>query len=392
MTYVYDMPSVILALIGRSFPERGDSVSLVLTLPAVVAMVTSFLIAPLLMKFSKKVLALASIALGFLSGMLVILFGAHSFGMLLVASVMIGITAGSIPSITNTLLTMHTTQENRARIIGYNVSFGAVGNTIFMLLAGALSRDGNWIHSYYTYFLIIPLFLFVLWKLPMDRPSTVQTTTQDENRSEQPAENSTVPPYIYIMFVSFVLLTCSFYIWTLRYSSYVITEFKLGTSMEAGLVSSTYTCICIITGFLVQPWFRVFRKFSVPVAMLICGAGMLIPVFTTGSIAGLFVSGILYGLGATISIASTYSMIGLIIPKQKTGFFMSLFNGGYNLGKFCSQYLAMLAVLIFGNFLGNFRMAAIGCIVAACIGTPAYFAAYRQINSVSSQPSVGKEF
>lgn len=98
----------------------------------------------------------------------------------------------------------------------------------------------------------------------------------------------------------------------------------------------------------------------------------------------MFLSAVLLGFGATFAISSTYSVIGLTIPEKKTGFYMSLFNGGYNLGKFCSPYYAGAAAAIFGTFLSGYRAASAGCAIAACIGFPAYLAAYRMMHRPES--------
>lgn len=386
LTYVCDMPSVILALLNRSFPGQEAAVTLILTLPSVVGMVTSFAMAPCLLRFSGKILALISVACAFASGMVFLIGGSRSIGLLLFGSVLIGITAGSIPSITNTLLTMYSSPENRARLLGLNVSIGAVGNTVFLLLAGVFSRSGNWVRAYFTYFAVIPIFLFVLWKLPYDRPAqAAEKGTEKSAAGRDPAgAGRSVPRWIIPMFVSFLLFACAFYIWTLRYSSYIITEYSLGTSLEAGMVSSTYTVCCILAGIVMPYWARLTRRMNVPAAMLVTALAMLVPTFTTTSLTGMFVSAVLLGFGATFAISSSYSVIGLTIPEEKTGFYMSLFNGGYNLGKFCSPYFSGAAVAISGTFLSNYLAAAAGCAAAALIGFRAYFAAYRKIHDTAA--------
>ncbi len=83
LTYVCDMPSVILALMNQDFPGQEAAVTLILTLPSIVGMVTSFAMTPCLLRFSRKVLALLSVASAFASGMVFLISGSHSIGILL---------------------------------------------------------------------------------------------------------------------------------------------------------------------------------------------------------------------------------------------------------------------------------------------------------------------
>ena len=387
---MWSVTNPMLAYIIQSYPDVAVSrVTSILTIPGLVALFVSFLIGPLALKINKKYILLFTVGTTLIYySIFAVVGGSGPFVLLLVAAGILGINRGAGIALVNSSIAEFLNPEKRAANIALCAAI-MQGGAAFMATVGgriaSASGGENWAVSHYLGFLCIPAmiaFAAIMPKKPDEETppgDDAQKSAQGTDKESIPGEaakneRSRIPMRIFaIIALQFAFIVC-FSAYFLNSSIYIIIEYELGTSADAGLVSSTFTMIGVLTGLTYKIWGKILKKWIVPFGYTIAIFGILTMLSVTTTIAGIWAAAVMISIGFNLANPYVSSKVISLSPKKYVPVFMSIHIGCTNLAIF----LASSILGFFGGFLGSgvagaLRVAAIllpCCAVAASLLFP----------------------
>ncbi|MGM9792385.1 MAG: MFS transporter, partial [Candidatus Cryptobacteroides sp.] len=156
-----------LGIIRDHFADAPDMlVQLVVSLPALLIIVTNLLF-PLLCRLMKtRTLALAGLLLYVLAG--AGCFFVDSIGLLLVLRALLGVSVGMIMPLSTGLLAYYFPPEKQAGLMGLSAAMNQMGGVVATLLAGLLANI-SWNYAFLVYLMGLAAVVMVLLFLPNER-------------------------------------------------------------------------------------------------------------------------------------------------------------------------------------------------------------------------------
>ena len=390
-------PSI--AYIIDSYPNvSADFVSMLITIPGIVALFVSFFIGPLILKYNKKYLLMISVSITLLYfGIFAGVGGRGPFFALVIAAGLIGVHRGAGSALVNSAVGEFMEPEKRAVSLALCSSMMQAGGGIVAIFGGfiAAGNDGaDWPLAHYIGLIsivTIVLFALLMPKKPDQANKTEikshfgksQTSLDTELDEKTSALNiiktgmREISPKVYlIMALHFAFVACmiAFPLYT---SIYIISEHQLGTSVEAGLVTMTNTFFSVIVGLTYRYWGKLFGKWIVPVGYMISIAGFAFKFAVTTHIAGIWVAGMLVGVGWNLANPYVSSQIMSLSPQKIMPFSISIHLGFQNLAFFLAPFALRLFGRIFGGGLSGSLMAVIVGLIM-CLGASVFLFAKRE--------------
>jgi len=348
----------------------------ILTVPGIVAMVVSFCIGPLSLKISKKHLLLAAIASSWIYYATYVLVGERGpFGLLLVASCILGIIRGSGSTLVNAMIGDYVEPEKRAARIAMCSAILHSGAGFTSLVGGAIAagNDGsNWPFSFLLGFVSIPaviIFAIMMPKKP-EAPEHADGGVRDSRGQGAPGAAIEdkgrgkgllgIPVKVLVVIgVHFVFMLC-LAAYFLNSSIYIIIDYGLGTSADAGLVGSSFTITAVIVGLTFSIWEKYIGKWIVPLSYFLALLGFMAMLFITTTIAGIWSAAFLLSLGMNLAGPYIISRLMAMTSPRLAPVSISIYMGCLNLGMFISPYiLGFTGGLLGGGISGALRTALI---------------------------------
>ena len=352
----------VLAYIYQAYADvPKGTVALILLIPSLVGVFTAFLIGPIMRKIPKKIIILVAIACVACSGgMFYFLAGNCPISILLIAAVLLGFVQGSMASVPAAVITENTEVETRGKFLGFQTASLNAGSLLMSVLGGVLGAT-RWQNAYLILFIAIPIFIFVALIMPMDQPESI-------NKASAPKQP--IPREVYFMCVHFALMFICFYTFAVNISAYVILEYKLGTSAQAGLVAALSTIMGVITGLSFGKLVQKTKDLTVPIACVLVALGYFASANLTGSLAGCLIGSVLLGFGKSSVMPYVINKISITAKGPNIPICISLLIGCMNLGMFVSNYvIGFLSGLFGGNSIySTFTTCAIFSLVTAVLG------------------------
>ncbi len=364
----------IIAYIMQSYPDIAPTtVSQILTTPALVGTIYAFCVGVLHKKIPAKYLMILAQGCLFAYGMIFLFLGGTApVGVLIAAAGLAGVGQGS----NNTLLAIALAEacpdpDKRGGILGICMSVMNVGGVFFSTVGGMLAVE-RWNNAYYLYFIIAVSLALQFIFLPKGAFQAAPVAEKSEKKS-----GGKLPVKVWLICCNYFLFFLALYVYGLNISEYIITTYKLGTSVEAGLASSMVT----VGGIAAGAFFGIYsvkwlKKFTVPVLMGLCVVGLVVPILVTTNVFALYVCGII--LGFAMSGCGPYVMgyLGQICPPEQYSTALSIYSGFMNGGMVVAvTVLAFLANLLCGDpnsVPAKFQVGAILAAVAFLTSVPIY--------------------
>jgi MFS family permease len=264
-----------------------------------------------------------------------------------------GVGAAALGSLNVTIIGDLYRRQQRAQVMGYNVSVQSTGTAIYPALGGFLALFG-WFFPFYLPLFAIPIGLAALLKLevpkPEDRLSLRQYFTQVGIvlRNQQVAGLFLVSTSVFIMLYGAIITYLPFL---------VITSFFVD-SFIAGLVISLISVAAAIVSLFVS---RLAQRFSMKTVLLsafpFTALGLfLIPFAPTLLL--LLVPVAFYGIGMGFAMPSTQTLLVRLAPTEYRAALMSLNGFVLRLGQTLGP-LIMAMVLSFWALPGVYWVAAL---------------------------------
>ena len=364
------MTSPLLAYIMQSYPEIDQGAAMrLMTLPALVGLVVSFLVGPVATKISRKLLIVLSACCAFAYFVIFVIIGGNGpFYMLLAAAGISGICQGSAMILTTSIVGEFIEAAKRATVIALSGAVMNGGGALVNLIGGIIAAGNggaNWPYAYYLGMLYIPA-IILFWIIMPDKPDTAAAGPAAPGVPEAAAKSGGLPVravLIIILSVVFFLCIISF---MLNISIYVISEYKLGTSVESGLANSLFTILGIAAGFAFALLVKVFRKWIVFAGYALTAVGLFMLVFIHASLIGVYAGACLMGFGFNMANPYLVSRLIGITPPRLIPIAVSLQMGGANLGMFFAMdILGFLSRFAGGGMKGLFTVSAAGASICA---------------------------
>ena len=363
------------AYIGLAYPDVSPTtVSSLISLPNLFGLISSRIIGPIAIKVKKGPLAGVAIASVVLYCLIFYVNGkAHGpFGIYYIGCVLAGIAQGTHAALLNGLLGLHFQAEERGRrIANYNVWLN-IGALIVLQVSGIIAARNDGAQWYNAYLLgIFPLvgciiFLAMTSKIHADVPTIVQT---ENPAAVQRGRISDIPKKAFPLIIALALGHACFYIaqfaFNTNVSNYIITEYNLGTSAQAGTASSLVRLSMIIFTALFPVFKKVLKGWMVACGYLCAAIGLTI-MMVGKSLPAAFICAIFIGAATGMSFSAVYEKATSFVPALCVSLGSAIVTGITNIGSSTSTYIM---AAISNPFGGSMPVKFVVGIVFALIAT-----------------------
>lgn len=381
---ITNVTNAIIAYIAASYQQVDPTlVTSILTIPALVGTFVSFVSGPLALKVNKKYLIIGAAMCDMVYYATFFIVGSNGpFEALLIAAIFPGFSRGAIMPLANASIGEFVKdEEKRGSAVAVNAALVnicfAVGMLVFSSLA---SRNGgvNWNEAYIVG--LVPLVSIVVFGLLMpkypdeeENPQAAGATMSavESEKAEEPASERKgsilkgIPALVALIIVVGIVYTISFNVFSQQYSRYIISEFALGTSVEAGMASAVLTVCSFVTGMTYKYWNRFLKNWTSTVAFAIVASGLFLMAFVHGPIAVVFASAALIGIGNSLFFPYLMSQIMVVTNPKVLPVAMSLYQGCVNLSMFAALYVTVFFGGLIGPSVANiFLVGGIGVLIA----------------------------
>lgn len=286
LLYTTSMTTPGIALIAKAFPDvSADVVKQIAALPSLMGILGSLLTGQLVRFMNKKTILYIAMTLQFFGGILPAFYGDMTF--ILTCRSVFGIGYGMIFPISASLIADLFEGRERDGLMGYKGAVGAAAGVVFQMLGGYLALI-SWRYVFLGFLLVIPIFLFILLKLPEPekKPAPVASTGESQGGL------SALTWIISILNVGFNIFQFSF----MTNVAIVMAEGKIGNAAQAGMVLTVFTIGAFFAGLLYGKISQIFKKYAVALAVGLIGAAFALFINADTYILFL-IAGLIFGLG-----------------------------------------------------------------------------------------------
>lgn len=323
----------------ETFPGETFAMSLVLNMPAFLAVVISLMVPAMLKKISHRGLIVISLIVG---GIGVICGGLVENVWYIVAMRTLAGIAYAIDSVMFTIIItdIFYDETKRAAFLGIFNTFTSVFGALMSLVAGVLAA-AHWTGAFTALTIFaIPMVLLGLLFIPGENAIDRSKFQPEETAAESQVATGGKRP----LGTRFVLLVISFSLFNLAlcgwsyFQSVFLAEFNIGGPALAGTLTSVYTVFSAISAAcFVLVYTKLKGKTGLPAAIVMLIA-LSLPIFNqsvTGAVITSACSGAAYGM----MITHLYSYTAAIVPAERLDTGVSIAVSCGSLG------------LVIGNFL-----------------------------------------
>ena len=362
----------ILAYIMQGYPNvNPTTVSQILTTPALVGTGYAFCVGLLHKKIPAKYLMILSQGCLFAYGMIFLFLGGTApIGVLIAAAGLLGIGQGSNNTLLAIALSEACPDENkRGGILGICMSVMNIGGVIFTNVGAALAVN-RWQNAYMTFFVVAASLVLQFLFLPKGAFKAAPAPA-----AEQKKEKTALPAKVWLICINYFFFFLALYVYGTNVSEYIVTTYKLGTSIEAGLASSMVTVGGIFAGALFGVYSKWTKKLTVPVMMALASVGLSLCCFFPNIIL-VYCAGILGGFAMSGANPYIMSYMAQITTPDQYSSALSIFSGFMN-GGMCVAItvLAFITKMICGDGAHvptKFLVGLIMCVGCAVTAVPIY--------------------
>lgn len=366
MTYAQVSPTVVQTL---------------LVTPALIGTIYGFLVGPLNKRVPSKYLILLCQAAMLLYGIIFFTVGGKNIYILIAAAGLAGINQGAMNTMIGLQLAAAISDDTRRGTM-FGITSGVmnlVGVGIQNIGGIVAARTGSWQNAYLVW---IPIYavgiLVTLFCLPNTAPEGRSKAASEgaEQGGAQGETRSMVPAFVIALHYFFFFLFL--YVFGTNVSAYIQNVYHLGDAASAALGASMVTIGGIFAGFLYGGYYRILKKWTVPVLMGLCVAALALPIFITTSLAAIYVCGFVLGFAMMGCNPYILNYLHEVYPNTQYGSAMAVFAGFMNFGMVVAIYVInFLTSLFFGDanlMNGKFTIAAVGQLLVFLVSIPIYAA------------------
>lgn len=362
--------TAVLAYIIADYAAQGVSIGKivsVMTIQPLVGVFMAFLVGPISMRVSKKLLMMLALVLVIINGFIFAFMGGTcNYNWLLLASAFTGIVSGIVSTVPNSVVSQYVDSfEERGKYTGYNNAF-IQGGALVMSAVGGFLGAMRWQYAYYLYFLAVPALIIVSVLCPADEiKGDVKKT---------PIEFNKIPGRVWLMCLHYVIFFVCCYTFSVYISSYIISDFQLGTSAQAGLATALLTISAVLSAAFYSKYNKKLGKWFMPFFCMTMTIGYLLCTTLTMTLAGCMIGAFLIGIGKSAIVPYVIGESSKVVPKQLMPLSISMIMGSMSLGMFLSKYITgWICIPLGGETTYNrFVATTIICVIAVIMGLMIY--------------------
>ncbi|MBW1606136.1 MFS transporter [Lactobacillus sp. Sy-1] len=313
--------SPALPAMQKTFSDYSPTlVNMVATIQQIPAFIVLLMSAPLAKRFGiKQMIGLGILLMG-ISG--VVPAFVPNLWFILGSRIIFGIGIGLINSLAITIINIFYGGDDQAQMLGNRNSFETIGLCIVNILVGQLLNI-SWQVSFLSYFFILVI-LVIFWKVVPDIKST-ETVDQDGNQTHAQVNFAVILAGVFCAVMTMGLATVSVMTPT------IVVNGKLGSATDASFVITIFTIASMLMGFLFGQFFKIFRRFVLPLGLLVFTIGLSIMNFAPNLV--ILTIGVVI-IGGAYPLAGTYvfNLMDTVAPKNSNALANSILLVGCNVG------------------------------------------------------------
>ena len=367
LIYLGNFVSPVISLISAEFPEVSTSViKMLTTIPSLMMVVMALVSGGLTSRYPIKKIVIVASLFSLVGGLMPVLI--PGFTALLISRFIFGIGHGLIFPMASAIINQLFTGKQRDKIMGIRAGIGALIGSAYATVAGIMGAMG-WRASLACTAVVIPLALFIAWKCPENELAKRAPAADAGAVKEQ---RLTTKTYIIcgLLFI-YNMLMVTF----MTNLSLVVAKDGLGTTAQAGTISSTYTMAACVAGLIFGTVKGKVGRYISPLAFGLVGIGFVVLYFAP-SITLFYVGAILYGIGfGFYNPALTMVAAQTAAQPKYAPIAISLYTSCVGLGQFLASIILPVVAGVFG-LTGNrtdWAIAMVGCLIFA-VGAALYIA------------------
>jgi MFS family permease len=322
LTFGVNAATPALAEIAKAFPDVSPRlIKMVITIPSLLIMPSTLLCGALSRIVGKKKLLIVGMLLFAVGGLAPAFYGGVVF--ILFMRGVFGVGSGFLLPISQALVADYFEGNDRDAYMGYSSSNAAIWGIVFTLMGGFLC-DIYWRHTFYAYLLVVPVFLFIVAKMPEP------TMLRESERSKSAGLTGKTWLWVSIYFVYNIVMFCF-----ISDIAFIISSDKIGNAGTAGIAMTFASVGGIIAGLILGWITKSLRNYSFVLALTFLTAGSILLVFAYT--AAMFMLGCgIWGLGFGIFNALIILQIMGSVAKSATAFALAVMTSAMGIGQFIS--------------------------------------------------------
>ncbi len=326
-----------LEIISRHFSDSSRlEVQLIVSMPALFIVISSFFFSRLSSRFGAKTLVMAGLVLYTVGGVAAGL--CDSIAVLLLMRALVGVGVGIIMPLSTGLLSYYFAPEKRDGLMGLSSAANQLGGVIATLAAGVLSNI-SWRLSFLVYLMGLISIVLCLIFMPNDRIRS-GSSTDGGNMLAVLRRNKVHIACMFLLMTAFFIYPANFAIVT---AAEGVIPIKLCAVIMAGM-----DLVAFCGGLAFVSVKRICGKYAKFAAPLLFLAGYCLLAFVggwTGTLAGSVLVGFANGIGVPFIISSASANEG----KAATTTVMPLISAALYLAQFLSPFLLSLVTALCTN-------------------------------------------
>lgn len=358
--------SPALGEIGAAFPAVGRTwIRLIVTIPALMIVVFSFVSAGLSKRVGKRKLVLFGVGLYVAAGAGSSL--APSFGALFACRLLLGMAAGIFVPLANALILDFFEGPESGRMMGLAAMCNNIGGMIGPFFAGLLAA-ASWRRTFLIYLMGAPVFILCLVGL-----------REPPRGKAEASERSRLPAGVLALGASTVLYMIAFTTVPVNLALFVSAE-SLGSTGAVGAILAIFSLFGIVEGAFLPQLVRLLRSALIPLALALMGAGFAL-LYAARDMGMILASVIVFGAGAGGIIPLLFLTASRKAPRGSSTLAMSFISSCVYLGQFLMPFVFDLIGAAGGDSSIRFGFLALGCCLAISSLAAACVAIQRKIGS-----------
>jgi MFS family permease len=372
-----NVTSSLLAYIMASYPDlEPTTVMQIMTFPGLIGIVVSFAIGPLALRISKKALMIVAVSTLLIYFVVFAFVGGEGpFLVLLVAACLTGICSGSGITLTNSMISDYVIDESkRANYVALSMAIMNGGSALISVSGGFIAAGNggaDWPLAYYCGVIILPALIAFIILMPKKPEAAPMQATANVTSDSSEATAQRIP----LKAVAIIIVHAGFFLcysgFLLNTSSYIIGEYQLGTSVQAGIAISICTLFGVIASIAYPLLSKLWKNWMTVIGYASVAFGLLLMSLVHTTIVGAYAGAAL--VGVSLCLANPYVMARLmsLSPPRLIPVTMSLLMGGMSIGLFLCPFILNFISSLLGGGAGNALLG--GSLIAALCAIAAVF-------------------
>ncbi|MCF0134247.1 MAG: MFS transporter [Blautia sp.] len=346
--------SPVLRQIAEHFPEVDDSlIQMLITIPALVAMVIALISGWMVTKISKKKLLLFAALISGVSGFLP--FIADNFNLLLFSRAFYGVGLGLAMTMNTAVVAEFFEGPERVTAMGIQAASVGSGMVVSTTLGGVLGSFG-FEKAYLLHIIGFIAFVILLVCLP-DTGKTVPTKTEKVRLNKRVYLVSVVGFLEWIFLITFNTNIAMH-----------ISGSLAGNTSVSGILTGIFSGSQIVMGLILGAITKKTKNFTLPVAMVSLCVGCGILVIFPSNLIMLMIAALFCGFSQGMFVPTGMVMVSNAVPQVATAMAAAVFSCVMNFGQFLSPILLNNASkAIFGEVTTSnvYLLSTVGISIAA---------------------------